>query len=157
VIISINIFATAKSAADMGAETTAQPTEAWGNGHLTDQSPMLWSWRWRFFVMPCQTSVMWMHHYNLEKKMESMVRKLSIWPANSRFKTNVNVRKEMVTIFCNIQTIFTFSELWYIRVCANDQQDAHFFSLIYFDLIIYYMFWTNNCSSSGGYVCTCSI
>jgi len=50
----------------------------------------------------------------------------------------------MVTIFCNIQTTFTFSELWdvcvCVCVCVCDQQDSHFFSLIYFDLTILYMF-----------------
>jgi len=44
-----------------------------------------------------------------------------------------------------------------VCVCVNDQQDAHFFSLIYFNLTILHMFWTNNCSPSGDYVCTCSI
>jgi len=43
----------------MGAEATVQPTEAWENGHPTDQPPMLWSQRW-LFVMPCRTSVTWM-------------------------------------------------------------------------------------------------
>ena len=72
----------------------------------------------------------------------------SIWSAKSRFKTTVNVRKVMATIFCNIQNIFTFSELC-VCVCVrarahacvcirereweNDQQDAHFFSLLYFN------------------------
>ena len=40
----------------------------------------------------------------------------------------------------------------YIR--ENDQQDAHYFSLIYPNQTIPYMFRTNNCSSSEGYFST---
>jgi len=32
------------------------------------------------------------------------------------------------------------------HVSENDHRDAHFFSLIYPNEIILYMFWTNNCS-----------
>jgi len=68
-----------------------------------------------------------MHHYNLEKKMESMVCKHSIWSAKSRFKTTVNVRKVMATIFCNIQSIFTFSELC-IMIYVRMTNKMHTFS-----------------------------
>lgn len=37
--------------------------------------------------------------------MESMVCKHSTWPAKSRFKTTVNVRKVTATILCNIKSI----------------------------------------------------
>jgi hypothetical protein len=39
------------------------------------------------------------------EKMESMVCKPFTWPAKSRFKTTVNVRKVKATILCNIRSI----------------------------------------------------
>jgi len=45
----------------------------------------------------------------------------------------------------------------YIYTREKDQQDAQFFSLIYSNYTILYMFWTSNCSATGCYFCTRSI
>ena len=63
---------------------------------------------------------------------------------------------------CSIQNYkfarFTFSKpCIVIHIHEKDQQYAHFFSLIYSNWTILYMFQTNKCSSSGGYFCTRSI
>jgi len=44
-----------------------------------------------------------------------------------------------------------------VFISEKDQQVAYFFSLIYYNETIHYMFSTNNCSSSGGYFCRRSL
>jgi hypothetical protein len=53
--------------------------------------------------------------------------------------------------------VWVRTSLVFLGVCENGQQEAHFFSLIYFNWTILYMFGRNNCSSPGGYFCTWSI
>lgn len=60
---------------------------SFAEGHLTDQLPTLWSWRWWSFSHVITIVDVW-HHYSLEMKMESMVWKNSMLPAEGEFQTS---------------------------------------------------------------------
>jgi hypothetical protein len=77
--------------------------------------------------------------------MHVYVRVCSYKPILGQGRTNPLCRIPVATKLCTVD------------IQEKDQQYAHFFSLIYSNKTIFYVFRTNNCSSSGGYFCTCSI
>jgi hypothetical protein len=60
---------------------------SFAEGHLTDRLPTLRSWRWWSFSHVITIGEVW-HHYSLEMKMESMVWKNSMFPAEEEFQTS---------------------------------------------------------------------
>jgi len=60
---------------------------SFAESHLTEQLPTLWSWRWWSFSRVITIGEVW-HHYSLEMKMESMVWKNSMLPAEEEFQTS---------------------------------------------------------------------